>query len=81
MSGASKRAEHEAAVRRLLNPASPDARLVWAYLGALCHAGTTTLVPGDPYATAAAEGRRQVFLHLTEIVGGVTLPEGGPTDD
>ncbi len=42
--------------------ARAGADLVLARLERLCHARATTLVPGDPHASASLEGRRQVWL-------------------
>lgn len=38
--------------------------MVLADLARWCHADDTTLVPGDPHASASLEGRRQVWLRL-----------------
>ena len=43
---------------------TPDARIVLRDLAAFCFADETTHVVGDPYQSAVAEGRRQVFLRI-----------------
>jgi len=56
-----------AAYRACFN--SPTGRLVLADLAAMCGLSTTSFTPGDPGATAFAEGRRAVFLHIADTVG------------
>lgn len=53
----------------------PEARLIWADLAVACGVGVTSHVPGDPTATAHAEGRRAVFLYIAGRVGLPLIPE------
>ena len=45
-----------------------EGRAVLADLALWCCATQTTHVPGDPYASAQLEGRRQVYLRLRQGV-------------
>lgn len=43
---------------------SPDGEIVLADLRRFCRAVDTSFVPGDPYATAFNEGRREVWTRI-----------------
>lgn len=45
-----------------------DAETVIADLKKFCRADRSTHVPGDPYSSALAEGRREVFLRLCSFL-------------
>lgn len=63
-----RRAEAVAqAYRRSFDPATPDGRALLQDLATYCHVGAPTFVPGDPYASAHAEGRRDVYLHIVQL--------------
>ena len=64
-----------AAYHAQLDPAHPAAALIWADLAGVCHAGTTTHVPGDPHASAFREGKRAVFLYLAGRLALPVIPE------
>lgn len=68
-----------AAYRQQLDPDGPRARLVLADLAALCGAGETSVVPGDPQGTAFNEGKRAVWLHVASMLrldpGDIPNPE------
>ena len=56
------------AYRERLDPAGVHSRLVLADLATLCHATQSTIVPGDPQGTAFNEGKRQVWLHVQDML-------------
>lgn len=64
-----------AAYRALLDPANPQAQLIWDDLGAYCGVGRPSLVAGDPQHTGFQEGRRDAFLFLVSRVGGRLVVE------
>lgn len=45
---------------------SPSGQIVLADLAPFCRAVESCLVLGDTHATAALEGRREVFLRITQ---------------
>lgn len=65
----------QAAYRTLLDPADPQARLIWDDLGTYCGIGRPSLVAGDPQHTGFNDGRRDVFLFLVARVGGRLMVE------
>lgn len=64
------------AIRNVLAPGgelSPQARVLMGALGQFCHARRSSVMVGnggqiDPYATMVAEGRREVFNWLLDIL-------------
>lgn len=65
-----------AVLRHRLNPADPEAALLWSALAEHCHVAETTFMPGDPAASAFREGKRAVFLYLAGLVS-LPLTPGG----
>lgn len=57
------------AYRQAFDQETSRGRLLLADLAALCHATTTSFVPKDPQATAFAEGKRAVLLHILDVLG------------
>lgn len=60
-----------AAYKGQLDPGHPAAARIWADLAAVCHAGETTHVAGNPTESAFREGKRAVFLYLA---GRLSIP-------
>ena len=48
---------------------TPTGEVVLAHLAKNCHVLETTFVPGDPYASARAEGERRVVLSILKMLG------------
>lgn len=48
---------------------SPGGAHVLRDLMGICKARTTTVVAGDPYWTMVNEGRRQVWIHIQDMLG------------
>jgi hypothetical protein len=60
------------AYRNRLNPADPEARLIWDDLARECFVVGSTFAQGDPHLTAFREGARAAFLHIAHQTG-ITL--------
>lgn len=63
------------AYRACLPLHSPEARLVIADLAEACMVGRSSHMPGDPHATAFAEGKRAAFLYIAGRLGLPLIPE------
>lgn len=48
---------------------TPNGKAIMTDLAWYCNDTHTTFVPGDPYQTALNEGRRDVYLHIKEVLG------------
>lgn len=61
---------------------TPAGQRVLEDLSKFCHVNDTTHVIGDPYGSAQLEGRRQVYLRITQYINTVLglTPEGGERD-
>ena len=65
---APRREEVVLAYRQALAPDGPASRLVLADIAHLCQVKDTSVVPGDPQATAFNEGKRAVWLHIQDML-------------
>lgn len=51
---------------RVFNTENRDVQVVLSDLASFCRADRTTVVPGDPVATAVLEGRREAWLRVNQ---------------
>jgi len=51
---------------------SPLGKIVLDDLGKACFRDETTFFPGDPYVSAAQEGRRSVYLRIQRMMKGTS---------